>query len=139
MADAVSAIRTLFESHAEHGVVSVYCFGSQTTGRAHRQSDLDIGVLLEWKACPDPRTRFDARLRLTAAIARAVGRNDIDLVILNDAPPHLGRAIVTRGHRVYCRDDELDHAYVRNVQLRAADLEPFLRRARQVKLAAILR
>jgi hypothetical protein len=34
---------------------------------------------------------------------------------------------------------ELDRACVRDAQLRAADLEPFLRRARRVKLAAILR
>jgi len=49
----------------------------------------------------------------------------------------LGRHIVTTGRRVYCHDAEADHAFVRDVQLRAADLEPFLRRARRIKLDAL--
>jgi predicted nucleotidyltransferase len=137
--DVVSALGTLFESSAPPGVVSVYCFGSQSAGRAHRESDVDVGLLLDWQAYPDRQRRFDARLRHSGEIGHALRRNDIDLVILNDAPPHLARAIVTRGQRVYCRDLEMDRAYVRDVQLRAADLEPFLRRTRRVKLAAILR
>lgn len=59
------------------------------------------------------------------------------MVVLNDVPPHLGRRIVTTGVRVYCANPALDHAYVRDVQLRAADLEPFLRRMRRIKLAAV--
>lgn len=54
-------------------------------------------------------------------------------------PPHLGRGIVTLGQRLFCADPEADHAYVRDVQLRAADLEPFLRRTRRVKLSALAR
>jgi hypothetical protein len=37
----VPAPATLFESSAPPGVVSVYCFGSQSAGRAHRASDVD--------------------------------------------------------------------------------------------------
>jgi hypothetical protein len=36
------------------------------------------------------------------------------------------RHIVTTGRRVYCRHAEADRALVRDVQLRAADPEPFL-------------
>lgn len=137
--DVLSALANLFESSTPRGVVSVYGFGSHAAGRAHRESDVDVAVLLDWVAYPDRRQRFDARLDYAGQIARALGRNDIDLVVLNDAPPHLGRAIVTGGRRVYCRDRELDHAYVRDVQIRAADLEPFLRRTRERTLAAIRR
>ena len=137
--DVVAAIGKLFESTAPQGVVSVYCFGSQASGRTHRDSDVDVGVLLDWQAYPDRRRRFDRRLDLSGEIGHALGRNDIDLVVLNDAPPHVARAIVTRGRRVYCRDPDIDRACVRDAQLRAADLEPFLRRTRRAKLAAILR
>jgi hypothetical protein len=41
---------------------------------------------------------------------------------------------VTTGLRVSCADPEADHAFVRDTQLHAADLEPFLRRARRLKL-----
>jgi hypothetical protein len=38
---------------------------------------------------------------------------------------------------VYRRaDPEADHAYVRDAQLRAADVEPFLRRMRRIELDA---
>jgi hypothetical protein len=36
-----------------------------------------------------------------------------------------------------CFDPEADHTFVRDVQLRAADLEPFLQRVRRVKLEAL--
>jgi hypothetical protein len=36
-----------------------------------------------------------------------------------------------------CSDPEADHAFRRDSQLRAADLEPFLRRARALKLEAL--
>ena len=78
-------------------------------------------------------------MRLTAWAVGALHRNAVDVVVLNDAPPGLGRHIVTTGRRVYCRDAEGDHAFVRDVQLRAADLEPFLRRARRIKLDALAR
>lgn len=63
----------------------------------------------------------------------------MDVVVLNDAPPLLGRRVVTQGRRLLCRDEAAGFAYVRDVQLRAADLEPWLRRMREVKLRAIRR
>lgn len=61
----------------------------------------------------------------------------VDVVILNDAPPTLAAAIVTAGARVYYADAELDHEFRRDAQIRAADIEPFLRKFRQTKLEAI--
>jgi len=46
---------------------------------------------------------------------------------------------VATGLRLLCTDLEADHAFVQDVQLRAADLEPFLRRMRRLKLNAIER
>jgi predicted nucleotidyltransferase len=137
-ADLSSQLTGAFEN-GDPGVLSAYLFGSQAEGRAHRDSDVDVGVLLEWGRYPTLAARFDARLRLLGDLGHALGRNDVDVVILNDAPPQLARAIVTRGIRVHCRDAAADHALVRTVMLRAADLEPFLRRLRRVKLAAIRR
>jgi hypothetical protein len=61
----------------------------------------------------------------------------VDLVVLNDAPPLLAREVVQRGERILCANPEADHAFVRDVQLRAADLAPFLERARRVKLSRL--
>ena len=96
-------------------------------------------VLLDRRVHSTSEARFDERVRLTAWAVGALHRNAVDVVVLNDAPPGLARHIVTTGRRIYCCDTELDHAFVRDVQLRAADLEPFLRRARRIKLDALAR
>jgi uncharacterized protein len=119
------------------GIVSAYLFGSVAEGRAHRESDVDVGVLLDRAVFPSAEERMEVRISLGSDLVDLLDTNDVDLVILNDAPPELGRAIVTRGRRVYCADAEADHAYVRDVQLRAADLAPWLRRVRRVKLDAL--
>lgn len=121
------------------GVVSAYLFGSHAAGRAHRESDVDLAVLLDFRKYPAARERFDARVRLIGTLENLLGRTDVDLVILNDAPPELGARIVTEGKRLFCSDEELDHAYVRDIQLRAADLRPFLEKMRRIKLEAMKR
>jgi predicted nucleotidyltransferase len=120
-------------------VVSAYLFGSHAEDRAHRESDVDVGVVLDRRALPGPRDRFEAALRLSAHLQAALGTRHVDLVVLNDAPAGLGRAVVSRGRRLACSDEEADHAFVRDAMLRAADLEPFLRRTRRLKLEALAR
>jgi predicted nucleotidyltransferase len=122
-----------------YGVVSVYLFGSHARERAHAESDVDVGVLLHRALYPTPRERFAERVRCTSWLIGVLGVNAVDVVVLNDAPPELGRRIVTEGQRLYCADRQLDRAFVRDIQLRAADLVPFLRRTRQVKLRALER
>ncbi|NIQ53233.1 MAG: nucleotidyltransferase domain-containing protein, partial [Gammaproteobacteria bacterium] len=70
-------------------------------GRAHRESDVDLAVLLAWASHPAAAERFDAGLRLAGAVQAALART-VDLVVLNDAPPLLGRHAVTRGRRILC-------------------------------------
>ena len=122
---------------APEGTAAVWLFGSHAAGRAHRDSDVDLGVLFDRARLPGPAERFRARLRLGARLAEALGRDDLDLVVLNDAPPLLARRIVTEGVPLYIADSVAEHAFRRDVQLRAADLEPFLRRARARKLAVL--
>jgi predicted nucleotidyltransferase len=120
-------------------VRSAYLFGSHAEGRAHRESDIDVGVLLDRRALPGARDRFETALRLSAHLQSAVGTRHVDLVVLNDVPPGLGRRVVSRGRRLICSDEEADHAFVRDALLRAADLEPFLRRTLDLKLEALAR
>lgn len=137
--DLVDRITRALEGPEGAGVVSAYLFGSHAEGRAHRQSDVDVGVLLERRQLPGARDRFEAGLRLSALLQSALRTRHVDLVVLNDAPPGLGRRIVSHGRRLLCSDPAADHAFVRDVQLRAADLEPFLRRTRRLKLEALAR
>src|SRR5215212_3401720 len=133
----LEALRTYFSGRPELGVASVYLFGSHAEGRAHRESDVDLAVLLEWDRHPTDRDRFEARVLLSAELISVLHCNEVDVVILNDVPPLFGRRIVYEGIRVFLEDPEADFAYVRDVQIRAADLAPWLERARKVKLEAL--
>ncbi len=118
------------------GVVSAYLFGSVAEGRAHRESDVDVGLLLDRGVHPSAAARFEIRLRLLTDLGVAL-RRDADVVILNDAPPQLARRIMTTGVPIVRTDAAADHAFRRAVLSRAADLEPFLRRMRRIKLASL--
>lgn len=129
----------VFDDRPPTTLVAAYLFGSHAAGRPHSESDVDVGVLLPWASYPTARDRFDARIDLASWLEAELRRGPVDVVVLNDAPPHLARHIVTTGIRVFCSEPETAHAFLRDVMLRAADLEPFLRRARRTKLDALAR
>jgi uncharacterized protein len=132
-------LRRYFAEHPELKVVSLYLFGSHAEGRVHRESDIDLAVLLDWQRYPNRQERFDARVRLGSELIHVLRHNEVDLVILNDAPPLFGRRIVTEGIRLFLGDPAADQAYLVDVQLRAADLAPWLQRMEKIKLEALAR
>ena len=132
-------LRAYFRDQRPDGVISAYLFGSHAGDRAHRESDVDVGVLLDRVSHPAVEDRFRVRVQLGSNLIRALHHNEVDVVVLNDSPPLLGRRIVTEGRRVYCRDPDLDKDYRRDVQVRAADLMPFLERMRKIKLETLRR
>lgn len=134
-------LRAALAAAPVEGIVSAYLFGSHAAGRAHRESDIDVAVLLDWQRHPTRQERFAARLRLIGELAHALRTREdrLDLVLLNDLPPLFGRSIVWDGVRFFCADPEADRAHVVQVQLRAADLAPWLERMRKLKLEALAR
>jgi predicted nucleotidyltransferase len=82
-------------------VEAAYVFGSFASGRMRPASDVDVAVLLraDWSRAGS----LKYRLRLVADIARAAGRSDIDLVILNEAPPVLAHQVLSSGKLVFER------------------------------------
>jgi predicted nucleotidyltransferase len=130
---------SFFASGRPPGVVAAYLFGSRAEGRGHRESDVDVGVLLDRSVYPSAEDRFDLRVRLTSDLIGALHENDVDLVVLNDAPPLFARRIVLDGRLIHCADPAAEHAFRRDVQIRAADLAPFLERMRRIKLASLAR
>jgi len=131
------AIRAFVCEGAPEGVVSVYLFGSAGRDRRHRDSDIDVGVVVDRAVYPAAADRAGLRVDFTSALIGVLHENQVDLVILNDVSPELGREVVTGGRRVIVLDSEADHAFVRDVQLRAADLDIFLRRMRRIKLEGL--
>jgi predicted nucleotidyltransferase len=137
MIDLLERIGGFFAATDEPGISAAYLFGSAARGQMHRESDIDVAVLLDSSVHASRLDRSEARIRLSATLAAALKFDDIDLLVLNDLPPLFARAIVLRGTRVLEADPEANHAFVRDVQLKAADLEPFLRRMRALKVEAL--
>lgn len=137
MEEAEAHLLRLLELAPPDGIVAVYVFGSTVWDSPNRERDLDIGFLLDRAVYPTRLDRSKFRVRLTGDIMAELGSNRIDVVILNDAPPGLGRAVIRTGRPIAIVDPEGHHAFVRDVQLRAADLDPFLERMRSIKLEAL--
>jgi len=126
-----AALAAFFEERTDLPVASAYLFGSRAGGRTHRESDVDVAVLLGGEVGRDPAAAHRLRVRITSELIAALHHNDVDLVVLDQAPQLFARAIVTGGRRLFCRDPAADHDFVRDVQLKAADLEPFVERGRR--------
>lgn len=135
--EIIRRLRELFGQAELWGIASVYLFGSAAREGQHGESDVDVAVLLDRSVYPTRSDRTDLRVRLGSRIVAVLGWNDVDLVVLNDLPPLFARSIVLNGKKLFTSRPRLDHAFVRDIQLRAADLEPFLRRTRAIKLAAL--
>jgi len=82
-------------------VAVAYLFGSQVTGATTPLSDVDVAVLLE-SGTPSPGV---VQASLISDLMLALRRSDIDVVILNSAPPLLKERAISRGRVVYCRDE----------------------------------
>jgi hypothetical protein len=74
---------------------------------------------------------------LTGDLVHALATNEVDVVVLNDAPPLFARRVLAKGVPLFCDDEDSDRDFRRDVQLLAADLEPFLERHRRTKLDAL--
>ena len=128
-----SAMTGLHGIFSSHGVVLGYVFGSVAQARERADSDLDIAVLLRNDV---PRENdFDVELLLNTEIVGCTHVNDVDVVILNRAPPLLAYEVIARGRLIYGRKEDRVAYEVRAIQefidtqpIRAAQEEAFLRR-----------
>ncbi len=77
------------------GAVLAYLFGSVARGQERADSDLDLAVLLD-ERIPEKR-RGEIRLHLTTELVGLTHTNDVDVVILNEAPPLLADRVVRTG------------------------------------------
>jgi predicted nucleotidyltransferase len=108
------------------GVVLAYLFGSQARGEAWTHSDIDVAVLLE--GYPDDAQCFDMRLEIIGGLMELLNSNDVDVLILNQAPPALGYAVLRDGILLYCRDHQARVEYQLHTVNEYLDFEPILKR-----------
>jgi len=99
--DAVlDTIRERLERRPE--ILEAYLFGSQARGEAMAHSDIDIAVYVDRDRLPPAPWGYAADL--ITDLMSALGRNEIDVVILNNAPPLLYHRVLRDGERLMSRD-----------------------------------
>jgi predicted nucleotidyltransferase len=83
-------------------VLEAYLFGSHAHEATTPLSDVDAAVYVEPALAPASAYGYAAEL--SASLGSATGRRDIDVVVLNTAPPLLYHRVITGGLRVFSRD-----------------------------------
>ena len=119
----------------ESDVLALYLFGSYASGRPGPLSDVDLAVLFEPSV---PRERYDERRIALFSRAAAVLRTDeIDIVVLNAAPPLIQYQVLRHGVLLYEKDPALRARFAALAIRRYLDFEPTLDRCQKASLAKI--
>lgn len=86
----VDAIRSVLD---DHPVRLAILFGSSTDGTADASSDVDVAVELD----DHVTDRAGVRMDLLADLSIALERNDVDLALVDDLTPQVGRSAFRDG------------------------------------------
>jgi len=91
---------------SDKDVAGLYLFGSYGRGSHGPASDIDIAVLLD-RDFPS-RLLFDKKLGLLSLATRILKTDEVDLVILNQAPPALCFHVLKKGVVLFERTSAKD-------------------------------
>ena len=99
-------------------VLAAYVFGSTASGRARPTSDVDVAVLVSPSVMRRAPSKY--RLNLMADLGAALRTFDVDVVLLNAAPPALAHNVVCRGAIVS------ERSHVERVRFQVRTVNQFL-------------
>jgi len=121
--------RTLAETCQRFGrrpeVLVAYLFGSQASGRPTPISDVDFAVLLSGAV---PRESYlDYRIALMQELTRIFRSDEVQVVILNQAPPLLAYKVIIEGRLLLCRDEVARLRFRTDATRRYLDTKPLRR------------
>ncbi|MEX2600430.1 MAG: nucleotidyltransferase domain-containing protein [Balneolaceae bacterium] len=92
-----SILSAYAEEHPE--IAAIYLFGSQASGRAHPESDVDVAILYSGIVNPDFHQTLEVQDELISLL-----RQEVDIVILNSADPVIRMQVLRKGEKVFERD-----------------------------------
>jgi uncharacterized protein len=103
-ADVVQKLPILVDAIAgDTDVSALFSFGGLAAGRLSPLSDLDFAVLLSRSL--DRRQRSEKLLELIGIFNSVFRTDEIDLVLLNDAPLKFGHRILKTGKLLHVRNE----------------------------------
>ena len=83
-------------------ILEAYLFGSHARGQARPDSDVDVAVYVDETAADEGHWGY--RAELTTDLMAALGTDDVDVVVLNEAPILLYHRVLRDGVRLLSRD-----------------------------------
>ena len=107
-------------------VVFAYLFGSQARGQVGALSDIDIAVCFDESAAFNEH--FDLRLEVLGELTDLFKTDNIDLVVLNDAPPLLTHRVLKEGLLLFCASERARLDFELRAMLKYLDWKPYLER-----------
>jgi predicted nucleotidyltransferase len=105
-------------------VLEAYLFGSQARGQAQPHSDVDVAVYV----APVPEAPFGYEAQLATDLMSDLGKNRVDVVVLNRAPPLLYHRVLRDGVRLLSRDPKATTGREGRALSRYCDYLPQLRK-----------
>lgn len=117
----LSEIKKILEKRC---VIFAYIFGSYVTGIRGKLSDVDLAVFMDKNL--SPKERFDEKLRIMSEVSALLKKDEIDVVILNDAYPLLEHRIIKHGKPIFSTDEKERIEYESRAIMRYLDFKPFL-------------
>lgn len=91
------------ELRIDRDIVAIYLFGSYAEDKQTPVSDIDLAVLLD-RDFP-PGRYFEKKLELLAKITQLLKTDEVDLVILNQAPPVLSYRVLSKGRLLFEKEN----------------------------------
>lgn len=105
-------------------VVFAYLFGSQVEGKTGPLSDIDVAVYLDEKI--PSQECFDLKLKILGGLMDIFKTDNIDVVILNEAPPLLSHRILKEGKLVFSSDEKKRLGFETKAVMQYLDWKPYL-------------
>jgi len=108
----------------EKSVIFAYLFGSCVEGKVGKISDIDIAVYFDDKLTSS--VMFDKKLKIMAELSSLLDKDEIDIVILNDAYPIIEHRIIKNGKVIFSIDESRRIDYEVKAVMRYLDFKPYI-------------
>lgn len=126
-------IKKVLDDHEE--VLVAYLYGSLAKGTARKESDIDIGLLLEEDYEPDGL--YSSRVSGEVEGELESGR-DVDVRVLNERPITFQHQVLKNGDKIFTRDEKARIDFETKVYDRFLDYKPFFDRYNEIRRKRIL-
>ena len=107
-------------------IILAYLFGSQATGKTGPLSDIDLAFLVDKALIDKAAYPYGYHAYLTSEMISLLGSNNVDVIILNDAPPLLKFQVIHRGEVIFCRSKSDRLAFYIRAFNEYQDIKPLL-------------